>query len=85
MHRGLVITNGGEVLQLQILDAQLANGIKYKQWNKVQKMRKDIETKAIIWRTFKSLASQNIDRTPVVIFPANMIKWLRGQRLFQVV
>ena len=47
-------------------------------------MRKDIETKAIIWRTFKSLASQNIDRTPVVIFPANMIKWLRGQRLFEV-
>ena len=48
-------------------------------------MRKDIETKAIIWRTFKSLASQNIDRAPVVIFPANMIKWLGGQRFFEVV
>ena len=38
--------------------------------------------------TFKSLASQNIDKTPMAIFPANMIKWLDGQkflRLFEVV
>ena len=84
MHRGLVITNRGEVLQLQILDARLDNGIKYKT-EKRHRDESDRLAERNYSRKFKSLASQNIDRTPVAIFPANMIKWLRGQRLFEVV